>query len=419
MKTNKSYGTIFYSLINITYFMAFCTVHAFAAVYLLDKGFSNMIVGVLLAVANVASALLQPLVASLIDKYVKITNRGVSIISALIITAGSVILLFTGSNKAVVFIIFTIMYMTQFTYMPVLTALSFEYQKKGVNIFFGLARGLGSAGFAVTSMFMGTIVEIHGTSRLLYATIIATLVHALMLFLFKAPSPEVESVKADDASNNADGNLAANTDYDLTGSTGSGSEGAAPLSLAGFFKTYPVFIILLVATTLLFFTHNMLNDYLIQIVRNVGGSESDLGYATFLSAILELPTMAVVSAVSKKVNMKRLLILAGVFFSLKSIVMMFATSMALVYISQSMQLLAYAVFIPASAYYVSENISLNDQVKGQALITSCFTLSGVFSSLICGAILDSLGVGAMLITGAAVSILGTITIIAAMIKKQK
>lgn len=392
MKTNKSNGTVFYSLINITYFMAFCTIHAFAAVYLLDKGFSNMIVGVLLAVANVASALLQPVIASLIDKFVKITNRGVCVTSALIIALGAVLLLFVDSNQIVVFIVFTIMYMTQFTYMPVLTALSFEYQGKGMYIFYGLARGLGSVGFAVTSMFMGTLVENRGVNMLLYATILAMLVHATLLFFFKAPECEEKS----------DSETA---QFDS-------------LSLVEFFKTYPVFAILLLATTLLFFTHNMLNDYLIQIIRNIGGTESHLGYATFLAALLELPTMAIVSAVSKKADMKKLLIFAGVFFTVKSLIMLFAVNMILVYISQTMQMFAYAVFIPASAYYVSENISINDQVKGQALITSCFTLAGVFSSLICGAILDNLDVHAMLVTGVFVSIVGTVTIIIAMVKSH-
>lgn len=394
MKTSKSYGTVFYSLINITYFMAFCTIHAFAAVYLLDRGFSNMIVGVLLAVANVASALLQPIVASLIDKYTHITNRGVSMLSALIMAVGAALLLLFDSNQVVVFIIFTIIYMTQFTYMPVLTALSFEYQQQGMNIFYGLARGLGSAGFAVTSMFMGSLVENYGVDKLLITTIFAMIVHIVLLLFFKPASAKAENSKSENT---------------VTSS----------LSIIEFFKTYPVFMILLLATTLLFFTHNMLNDYLIQIIRNVGGTETGLGYATFLAAILELPTMAVVSAISKKVNMKKLLILAGVFFTIKSLIMLFAVNMVLVYISQSMQMFAYAVFIPASAYYVSENIKANDQVKGQALITSCFTLSGVFSSLICGAILDNKSVRFMLITGVVVSILGTLSIIIAMTKKTK
>lgn len=406
MKNSKHYGTVMFSLINITYFMAFCVIHAFAAVYLLDKGFSNKSVGVFLAVANILSALFQPVIASLIDKYVKITNRACSLISAIIIAAGSGVLLVTSSNRVVVFIVFSIIYMIQFTYMPILTALSFEYQKKGCNIFFGLARGLGSAGFAVTSMFIGTLVENKGVDCLLVAAILIMAAHVALLYIFKEPTAEeIPDSCTDDAVSD-----------EVVSESDSPAE---PLSLPAFIRKYPVFLILLIATTLLFFTHNMLNDYLIQIIRNIGGSESNLGYATFIAALLELPTMAVVSVVSKKVRMTRLLILSGVFFTIKSIIMLLATGMFMVYLSQAMQMFAYAVFIPASAYYVSETISQSDQVKGQALITSCFTLAGVFSGLICGAILDSSGVKPMLITGVAISVAGTLTIIFAMHKSDK
>ena len=67
--------TLRYTLINATYFSAFCTVHACAAVFLLGNGFSNTEVGVLLAVANIISAIVQPVIAGIIDKQGALTNR--------------------------------------------------------------------------------------------------------------------------------------------------------------------------------------------------------------------------------------------------------------------------------------------------------------------------------------------------------
>ncbi len=56
----KGSWTIKYAILNISYFAAFCTVHAYAAVFLLDRGFTNTQVGILLALANVISAVIQP-----------------------------------------------------------------------------------------------------------------------------------------------------------------------------------------------------------------------------------------------------------------------------------------------------------------------------------------------------------------------
>ena len=85
----------------------------------------------------------------------------------------------------------------------------------------------------------------------------------------------------------------------------------------------------------------------------------------------------------------------------------------------SFQLFAYAVYIPAVAYYVNETMSANDQVKGQAFVTSAITIGGVFSNLISGVILDHLGIKVMLITGTVVCALGVVIAISAMLKPEK
>ena len=187
--------TFKYTLINVTYFAVFCTLHAYAAVYLLDRGFTNTQIGILLAVANITSAVAQPLVAAVIDKRGFFTNRNVTMISALAIAAGSALLLVADSNKIVVFVIYALIYMIQFTYMPVMTALNFEYQRKGISIFYGLARGLGSAGFAVTSAIIGTVVEKSGVRVLLYVNIAIMLIQTVVVYLFKLPSENAESQK--------------------------------------------------------------------------------------------------------------------------------------------------------------------------------------------------------------------------------
>ncbi len=80
------------------------------------------------------------------------------------------------------------------------------------------------------------------------------------------------------------------------------------------------------------------------------------------------------------------------------------------------QLFAYAVFVPAGAYYVSKTMKESDQVKGQAFITSAITIGGVFSNLISGVILDHSGIRMMLITGSAVCAVGVLIAITAMTK---
>ena len=396
---NKAGWTLRYTLLNIAYFAAFCTVHAYAAVYLLAHGFTNTQIGILLALTNVVSAFIQPVIAGIIDKPGPLTNRRFIIISVIIILAGSVILLFVKSNKPVIFVVYALIYMIQFAYQPVMTALCFEYQKAGCDIYYGLARGLGSAGFAVTSAFIGGAVEREGVNLLPVVTIITMVISLILILTFILPHAKEESAGAsEDAVHVSDDEAAS-----------SFSEPAqAHNNIADFARTYPAFMMFMLATICFFFAHNMINDFMIQIIRNLGGGEKELGYSNFLQAILELPVMALIGFVLKKISSGKMLVFSGAAFFVKILILIFARGMGMFYLSQCFQLFAYAVFIPAGAYYVSHTMDELDQVKGQAYITSAITLGGVFSNLISGVILDKLGINTMLITGSVVCFIGVI-----------
>ena len=393
MEDTKKGGlwTLRYTLMNATYFVAFCTIHACAAVFLLDRGFSNTEVGVLLAVANIVSAIFQPVIAGIIDRRGFLTNRRFIMISVTVILLGSVVLLFVKDLKAVIFAVYALIYMIQFAYQPVMTALCFEYQKAGSEINYGLARGLGSASFAFTAFFIGRFVESNGVTVLLVVNIITMALSFVLAFTFVKPGGS-------------------------SGTSDEGSKKTAHDGLISFARAYPAFALFLVGTICFYFAHNMINDFMIQIIRELGGGETELGYANFLQAILELPVMALIGFVLKKISSNKLLIMSGFAFLIKILILVFAANMAMMYVSQSFQLFAYAVFIPAAAYYVSNTMEESDQVKGQAYVTSAITVGGVFSNLISGVILDHFGIKVMLITGtlvcAAGAVIGTVAMTA-------
>ena len=133
-----------------------------------------------------------------------------------------------------------------------------------------------------------------------------------------------------------------------------------------------------------------------------------MGTAVFIAALLELPTMALIDKIMKKISVKNLLLISGTAFLVKTLLMLIAPNMVLVYISQAMQMLAYAVFIPVSAYFVNQTMARLDQVKGQAYINVSITLGGVFSSLVCGRLLDIKGPHFMLTVSLAVTAIGLV-----------
>ena len=397
--TRSGIWTAKYAFLNAAYYAGYCTIHAYAAVYLLAAGFTNTEVGILLALANVLSAVAQPVFAAFIDRRGVLTNRRFVFASIISIALLVLLLMLIPGYKPAVFIIYMLIYTIQFTYQPIVTALCFEYKNAGCNIFYGLARGLGSASFAVTSAFIGRLTEIHGVKVLLIADLVIMALSFISILIFRKPavSPAPE----------ASGPAAVSGDNDK-----------AHNSIMEFGKAYPAFMLLLVSTVCFFFAHNMINDFLIQIIRNLGGAETQLGYATFLAAFLELPVMALITLMITKVSPNDMLIVSGVSFLIKTLILVFAVNMLALYVSQSFQMLAYAVFVPASAYYVSSNMKEMDQVKGQALVSSAITVGGVFSNLVCGRILDLFGIRVMLVTGSVICSIGVVTVITAMKKRS-
>ena len=100
--------------------------------------------------------------------------------------------------------------------------------------------------------------------------------------------------------------------------------------------------------------------------------------------------------------------LSGVFFAAKAAAYLFAVTMPQFYLAQILQMGSFALYIPASVYYVNETMEDADKFKGQAVMTATNTLGGVIGSLIGGILLDYAGVTPLLVTGFAAAVLGAV-----------
>ncbi|MEY8525199.1 MFS transporter [Lachnospiraceae bacterium 38-10] len=397
------FWTARYAVINATYFMGFCGVHAYASIFMLGRGFTNSQIGMLLALANVLSVLIQPVIAGMIDKQGRLTNRRAALFSTAAIIVLSLVLSFVQREKAVIFIIFMLIYMIQMAYQPIIIAMNFEYAERGCSINFGLARGLGSVGFAVYSPILGNLLEQHSVSVIHMGDCLVLTVGLLFLLTFKMPAGCENSILRsgeERADREEKEQLVAHNNF------------------FGFARHYPGFMLFLTSVILVFFAHNMINDYLIQIITPLGGTEKHIGYATSMAALIELPTMAFFARMTKKISCEKLLIISTVIFTVKVALLFLAGGIAGVFVSQFCQIGAYALFIPASAYYANIVMERLDQVKGQAYLNCAITLSGTFSGLICGRVLDLAGPKAMLAGGVCASALGTILAVLAVRKKK-
>lgn len=378
-----------YTLAQAAYWGGYCSLHAYASVFLLDKGFSNGSIGLLLALANVLAVFLQPMVGGILDKSKKIDVRDAIMFFSLITMGLSLLLFFSGSQMALIAILFLTTYMLQMVCQPLTSTLGYEFINKGYALNFGLPRGLGSCSFAIISIILGNLIKKSGSKILPLATIFLFAMYWLAAFVMKIPEENLKTQK--------------NTDEEKIEQAG-----VAHNNFIEFVKYYPKFSMFLLSVVAIFIMHSMINDFTIQIITPLGGDSTKLGYAISLAAVVELPAMACFTLLKKRFNCGTLLKAALVFFTLKGFVTMIAWNMAMIYVAQSLQMISYALFIPASIDYVNQKMEDLDLVKGQAFVTGALTLGSVFGTVVGGFFLDMTTPKTMLLVGFVVSAIGSL-----------
>ena len=362
--------TFVYSFIQGFYWMNFSAVMGFASLYLLDSGFTNTEIGMIMAVAGIISAVLQPMIAGYADKPSSPSLKKI-ILVLIFIQFGLGILMLCFFHKA--FLLTGVLYASTITLLQLLTpfvnALGMQTINQGKPLNFGVARGMGSVAYAIMSYLLGVIADRTGAVSIpvSISCMSLALVGALVLFPFhKLPDTALEPK----------------------------SSSSSPLA---FFAKYKRFTVVLAGCIFLYLSHVLLNSFTFQIVETKGGGSAEMGTSMAIAALVELPTLFLFSFMLKKARCDFWFRICGIFFLLKSFGTLIAPNVPVFYGVQILQMMGWGLIAAASVYYVNAIMEEQDAIKGQAYITMTYTLGSVIGSLLGGALIDSSGVNAMLI----------------------
>ena len=137
----------------------------YASVYLLAQGYSDAIIGIILAVANGAAAILQPALGTLLDKKKSVSVQIVSLVMLLIMILLSCCLI-TSMDLLPRAICIVLIFTLEFSLQPMVNALCFILEHSGIRLNFGLSRGIGSISYAIASVIIGRLVSVYSESLL-------------------------------------------------------------------------------------------------------------------------------------------------------------------------------------------------------------------------------------------------------------
>lgn len=383
MDTTKQLNIEYFSLQSL-FWMTYCMVVGFSVTYLLSCGYSNSEAGYILASANICALVLQPFFADLADRSKKINAMTIFLISISIIFVCSIGLFFISVRSVILTLIYVVMITLANAVIAFLTSVQFLMDPSKTKINFGLCRAGGSLFFAILSAAMGILIERIGMKSIPTALFIITfLIIILCIYITR------HRIHTTYESTN-----------DLTDQKSS--------TLLVFFKENPKFMILSIAMLFIYYAHAFITNFTISIVRNVGGDHREMGYLIAFMALMELPGMIGFKKISQRFKVSSLLLFSMMMFSAKAIIVWLSPSLMTLTFGFALQVVSFALYIPASVQYANIIIDEKDTVKAQMMFNLMQTGGAVFSSIIGGWLIDFSGISHALLVGAILSCIGTI-----------
>ncbi len=380
----KSAGSLkgAYGALNGVYWMLCCLAYSFSSNFLLGRGYSNSRLGAIVAAGYILGLLLQPLAAAVADRTARAPVAVIACSAGAVGLAALAVLFLPGKGPAVTAVyglFLTLIIMLQ----PLVNAFAYYIERLGTPVPFGVCRAVGSLAYGALGAVLGGLIRRAGENVVPAAGVLtAVLMAGLMAWFASAGTPAASEEQ----------------------------KGPAEGTSGGVLRDRG-FRALLLASVLLYFGHSFQSGYMIQIVRGVGGDDGDMGLLTLYVAALELPAMFLFERLLHRFSCGGMLRFAAVFFAVKNLLVLLAGSVGALYGGMSFQLIAFALFIPASVRYAGELSGPRDANRAQAWVTALCTAGSVCASGLGGVLIDRLGLRAALAVTAASSCAGALVMV--------
>jgi len=377
-----------YDLLQIAFYFVGCFGTGFTTVYLLESGVSNTGIGIVMSCACVFSMILGPRLSALIIKHEKLTVNGMIMLLYVLMT---VIYLGTGLLKLpvpLVMICFILFLSVHGCITPLISVIAGGYAQMGSPVNYGLAKGLGSVSWAITSAVTGRVVDRLGPGILppLFA------LSSLLIFFLLWKMPQTKGIPPGERSG----------------------------SVFHVIKTYRVFFLLVLGFSLCYAGHNAIGTYLPNIITNLGGSTATFGTALFINAAIELPFLIMADRWMKRLGAANLCLIAAGAYIIRNVTIAAAGSVPVVFLGLLFQGMSNGLLTVLMANYVIAYLLPRDQIMGQTAVGIFVSGAGAMvGNLLGGWLQDNFGLQAMLVFAVVSTLLGALVFVLAKVRDMK
>ena len=383
-----------------SYYALNCVTLSYVTYYLESLGLSDLFISLVVGSACGIAGLLQVPAGRIADRNIRWNWKKLLIlfgICELALATSAVFIHQTGWQ----WFAYGLMIIFMMLMMPMVNQASFYYTSRGIPVNFGVARGIGSAVFAVSSFLIGKLAAMLGSNCIpAISTVLSALFLASVLLM-----PEISAPAGTESEGSSHED------------TGKGKS----MQLTDFLKKYPVFISMAAGLSLLLIFHNMLNTFFIRLIESVGGDSRSLGISLAIAAIAELPVLFLYSRISR--NGKRssglLLPVSCGFYVIRGILYLFAANVVMIYLIQLLQSVSFGMMVAAKATYADECMAPENKTTGQALMTFTDAFGAVAGTILGGLLMNQGGIRFLLLAGVFFALAGTVVTLSAALRDRK
>ncbi len=377
--SNNHRHTIAYSLLQGSMWGFYAIVLGFAGNFLYRYGFQDSGISLLLGFSTGAACVLQLAAAEAISRFKKVTTTGVLLLMGCFMVLGAAVMaLSTAAVFAVAGLSLTCAVLQAIPAMG--NAIAVTAINRGSPTNYDIARGIGSAAYSFFAFITGRLVSRFGTPAIAALALLNGAVFLLSVVWYARLTRD--------------------------GGDAPAVLPAKPEKSRGFLLSHKPFALFLLGSILLFISHNLVCNFMLQIISFKGGNAAHQGTATAIAAFTELPVMFGFALLLKWKPSSSLVKLSGIFFAVKALALAAAPDHLWVYGAQTLQLLGFALFAIASVHYARGTVEVSETVRAQSYLASTSTIGSLVATSTGGFLCQFLGVQTMILTAAAFAAAG-------------
>lgn len=361
--------TLPYIFLQITNWSFYAVVLSFSGNVLTVFDFTDGQISLFLGITAAISFGIQLLLGKITAKFPRITAATLLLLLGGLMLGGNVLVQYAVLPREIRIAAFGLVCTIVHLLPPLTNGIGMDAIKRGSSTNYSLARGMGSLGYSIYAYATGFLVRSFGSTMIFLVAGISALLLMLSTLWYHhsavAPLPVVEDVRS------------------------SKEESASLLS------RYPVFLAFLLGNVLLQLGHNLIGNFMFQIITAKGGTPAEQGIATAICAFVELPVMFGFPWLIRKVSCRTWVRLSALCILIKPLLILLTATSVGVYAAQASQMIGYGLFTISAVSYVEQLVAKGESLQAQNFLGASITAGTLLALFSGGFLCQYLGVQAL------------------------